>query len=746
MPAPDTGAVAAPFADPLPAGNAVLGRTARKHTMRAAALSRELMAAAERFLAERPFERAPWLAVAFGAGIALWFVLPGPPQWAALLSATAAAVIVALAIGAPRGDDTMFPHLVAALAGLGVMCGAGCVTVWARSVLAGTPPLAARGIYRMTASVIDREDQPALGRVRLRLAARLDHMERPIVVRLNLTAAEDDPRLTEGAWVRARARLDPPGPPAVPGGYDFARFAWFDGIAASGSPLGSVEVVRPAGEGDLLKRWQRALSAHVRARLAGSPGALASAFASGDRGGIDRADDEAMRDAGLTHLLSISGLHVSAVIALAYGAAIRLLGLWSWLALRVRLPLIAAFAGASTGLAYTLLTGAEVPTVRSCIGALLALAALALGRSPLSLRLLATAALFVMAFWPEAVIGPSFQMSFGSVLAIVALHGSAPARAFLAHREEGRAIRLLRHLAMLLLTGFVIDVALMPMALYHFHRAGLYGAAANVIAIPLTTFVSMPMIALALTLDLAGLGAPAWWVAGKSLEGLLAVAHWTASLSGSVVRLPPISGEVYAAVIAGELWLALWSGRVRLIGLVPVAFGLASLPFVRPPDVLISGDGRQVGVFGQGPAMLSLRAGKGGFMREALLDSAGLTGETVPIPKWPKARCNTDFCALSVTAGRRDTALLLQRSRARVGALGLVRACAASDIVVSERSLPHVCRPRWFRADRALLERTGGLAIDLVHHSVTTVSAGQGSHGWERLIGPEDEAGGKDQW
>ena len=70
---------------------------------------------------------------------------------------------------------------------------------------------------------------------------------------------------------------------------------------------------------------------------------------------------------------------------------------------------------------------------------------------------------------------------------------------------------------MLFATGLLIEFALMPIVLFHFHRAGLYGALANVIAIPLVTFLSMPLIALALLLDLVGLGAPVWWLAGLSL-------------------------------------------------------------------------------------------------------------------------------------------------------------------------------------------------------------------------------------
>jgi competence protein ComEC len=337
----------------------------------------------------------------------------------------------------------------------------------------------------------------------------------------------------------------------LPGGYDFARSAWFEGLAATGSVQGDIEILRPGEGGAPLASLQRRLSEHVRAQLSGSSGAIAAAFASGDRGAIASADEDAMRDAGLTHLLSISGLHVSAVIGAAYVLAISLLALWPWLALRVRLPLLAAGAGALAGIGYTLLTGAEVPTVRSCIGALLVLAALALGREPLSLRMLAVGAIAVLLLWPESLVGPSFQMSFAAVLAIVALHGSAPIRAFLAPREEGMLARGGRHLSMLLLTGVVIELALMPIVLFHFHKAGIYGALANVIAIPLVTFVSMPLIALALVLDLIGAGAPAWWLAGKSLDLLLAIAHFTAAQPGAVKLMPQMSGVTFALLLGG---------------------------------------------------------------------------------------------------------------------------------------------------------------------------------------------------
>ena len=119
----------------------------------------------------------------------------------------------------------------------------------------------------------------------------------------------------------------PPAPPMLPGAYNFARAAWFGGLAATGSAIGPVEIIRPAATATGSATIQRALAAHVRSRVDGSAGAIAAAFASGDGGSISEADEFAMRDSGLTHLLSISGLHVSALIAAAYFAVLKLLAL-----------------------------------------------------------------------------------------------------------------------------------------------------------------------------------------------------------------------------------------------------------------------------------------------------------------------------------------------------------------------------------------------------------------------------------
>ena len=625
------------------------------------------------------------------------------------------------------------PYLRQAIILLPLVVVAGFLTVWMRSEIAGKPPVSGPVVTEMAATVLDREEQPADRRIRLILAAREPESGRPIRVRVNLPMELDHVAISPGAHILAQLRLMPPAPPMFPGGYNFARTAWFSGLSATGSVLAPVDVLRPGDTGGLVSRMQARLSRHVRERLHGPAGSIAATLASGDRGAIGKDDAQAMRDAGLAHLLSISGLHVSAVVAAAYLIAIRLLALWPWLALRVRLPLLAAGAGALAGIGYTLLTGAEVPTVRSCVGAVLVLAALALGREALSLRMLAVAALFVMILWPEAVVGPSFQMSFAAVLTIIALGSSRIARRFLAPREEPWSYRGLRHVAMLFATGLLIELALMPIALFHFHRAGIYGAFANVIAIPLTTLVSMPLIALALVLDIVGAGAPVWWLAGQSIGVMLSLAHWISSLPGAVSVLPAMGNASFALFLAGGLWLALWQSRFRFLGLIPIAAALASLAALRPPDILVSGDGRHVGITGEsGSELLVIRTSRSSYVRDNLTELAGINGDVRLLADWPGARCSRDFCALALERGGQSWSLLIARSKESVPERALAAACDRADIVIADRWLPRSCRPAVLKADRRLLSRTGGITIDLESGRIRTVAEGQGDHGWWR--------------
>ncbi|MGF1549228.1 MAG: ComEC/Rec2 family competence protein [Sphingomonadaceae bacterium] len=672
-----------------------------------------------------------WIPVARGAGIAAWFSLGGPYRWAGFALAALALAIGAFALG--RGT-----RLGRALAVFALAAALGLGLIWLRAERVAAPVLEYPQAATFVAEVAAVEALPARGNVRLLLDIKRVDGDRDLPPRIRVNLDEEDYReeLRPGATVALKAWLMPPAPMAVPGGYDFARRAWFERFGATGRVLGAVVLVeeaRGAGWRARIGEWRQRLAAHVRSRIEGGAGAIAATLATGDRGAISEADAEAMRRSGLAHLLSISGLNVAAVVGAAMLLVLKLLALSPALALRLPLVLVAAGAGALAGVAYTLLTGAQVPTVRACVAALLVLAGIALGRDALTLRLVAAGALVVLLLWPESLAGPSFQLSFAAVTAIVALHEHPRIKRLLARREEGRGARLMRGLLSLFLTGLAVEAALMPIALYHFHKAGLYGALANIVAIPLTTFVIMPLEALALLFDLVGLGAPFWWLAGTGLNALLALAHGVSGAPGAVTLMPAMPPAAFGLMVLGGLWLALWRTKVRRLGLLPLAAGAALALATPAPDILVTGDGRHLAIRAEDGGVALLRGGAGDYVRDMLAEASGYEGELSAIPDLPQARCSRDLCLADIVRDGRRWRLLATRSDYFVEIEELVEICSQADIIVSDRRLPRTCVPRWLKADRSLLRRTGGLAIALGERPrVDTVAGRIGGKPWWR--------------
>ncbi len=670
-----------------------------------------------------------WLPVMFGAGIALWFVLSDPRGWIGVMLFGTGLGLAGWAIRRER-------RLGRVLIWSGCVLALGCGLAWWRAGHVAAPVLAKAMVVALEGKVKDVDLQLAKGKVRLLILPQ-GQTELPPLVRVTAEVAELPVAPQAGALVQVRARLVPPPGAAVPGGYDFSRAAWFQGLGAVGTAIGPVKIIRQA-EGQAGGLRDR-LSAHIRAQMAGSAGGIGAALASGDRGGISAEDEEAMRASGLTHLLSVSGLHITAVVAAVMFLAMRLLALSPRIALRLPVPLIAAGFAALAGIGYTLLTGAEVPTIRSCVAALLVLAGIAILREAMTLRLVATGALVVLLLWPESLVGASFQLSFAAITSIVALHENRRIAAFLARREEGALARLARGIVGLLLTGLVVEVALAPIALYHFHRQGLYGAMANLVAIPLTTFVIMPLEALALAFDGVGLGAPFWWLTGKALALLLWIAREVAALPGAVAMVPSVPTGALALMLGGGFWLLLWKSRARLFGLAPLIIGSMWIATLPPPDLLVTGDGMHLAVRGEDGSMALLRPRAGDFVRQVLAERGGIDSELLDLDVVPEATCGRDMCLVSVHRGGRQWRIAATRSDYRLPWTELTTTCASADIIISSRRLPKGCAARWLKADWRFLASTGGMAISLGEPpKVETVNRAGDRHPWapRRLLEP----------
>lgn len=532
---------------------------------------------------------ALWVPVLFGCGIAVYFLLPSEPLlWTGFVGFGGFAAVTLLLY---RRRGAFFIASIAALASA-----AGFVGIQLRTNAVDAPKIEQRiGPVAVTGSIVHLE--PKTNGVRLLLdqlsVERLEPSATPERIRLTVRYGGKD--LRAGDRVHLLAILQPPPEPAIPGGFDFARKAWFERIGAVGFALGRPRATDPAEVGSFSVALAR-VRQFVTARIlrAGDPATapVAAALMTGERKAIPEQTLADMRDSGLAHLLAISGLHIGLIAGLLFFTVRLGLSAVEGVALRWPIKKIAAMTALAGAFCYLLISGSPIPTQRAFMMVAISLCAIMIDRNAISMRLVALAAVIVLLIAPESLLSASFQMSFAAVIGLVAVYEAAGSR--LARARAGGVIvsRVWVFLAGTILTTMIASLATGPFAIYHFNRLALYGLLANLLAVPLTGLWIMPWAILAFLLMPFGLEEIALVPMGWGIDAVLAIAAWTASLPGAVALIPPMTTPVLCVVALAGLWLCLWRGPLRYASIPVLVVALGSLVFARTPDVLIDGEAR----------------------------------------------------------------------------------------------------------------------------------------------------------
>ena len=188
----------------------------------------------------------------------------------------------------------------------------------------------------------------------------------------------------------------------------------------------------------------------------------------------------------------------------------------------------------------------------------------------------------------------------------------------------------------------------------------------------------------------------------------------------------------YLAMISGALVFGLLKSRARLIGLLPFAVGFAAMLLAPRPDLLVTGDGKHLAVVEADGRVALLRARAGDYIRDMLLETAGTTTEPQPLEQLPGAHCSTDVCIIEIAHGKQRWQVLATRTPYPLPSMEMAAACKRVDIVISDRWLPSSCRPRWIKADRNMLDDSGGLAFYLPNLTLASVNGANAHMPWVR--------------
>ena len=659
-----------------------------------------------------------WIAVAYGAGILLGLAADGPPSlWPPLVLG------LALSVFARRSRETLGRQaMLVAFAALFLGFAASLVRLEAVKA----PVLQRMSAAKVTGFVESVEERSGSGaRLVLRVLSidRLSQAEWPERVRLSVRSLDG---IAPGDRVSAAARMMPPPEAALPGGYDFARDAYFRGLGGVGSVSGRVSKAEGGEAPDLALRFaaatdraRNALTARIAASIGGQPGAVAAALVTGKRGLIGEGTNDVLRAAGIYHVVSISGLHMVLAAGVFFALARGLLALSPALALGWPIKKIAAVVGMVAASAYCVFSGAEVATERSLVMILVMQGAILFDRPAMSMRNLAISALIVLTREPEALLGPSFQMSYGAVAGLITL-----AEALRRWRRPAESGDPLKRAALwvgavvlgTVATTLVATIATAPFGTYHFHNLQPYGLIGNAATLPIVSFAVMPAAVIGILALPFGLDQPVWWSMGLAVSGVLKLSAWVASFPGSTVVTPAFGGGALALFGLALLLATLPGSRLRLLAVIPLAGGLAAAHSAPRPDVYVARDGSGAAVR-RADGRLVILGPVAAFTVEQWLRADG-DGRRAGDPTLRDPdRCDAIGCTSLLADGRAVSVVTDRR--------GFDEDCRRAAIVVSRHKAPDTC------GAATILDRS-----HLATHGATTLRAAASGFATETVRRP----------
>ncbi|MGE0062744.1 MAG: ComEC/Rec2 family competence protein [Xanthobacteraceae bacterium] len=671
-----------------------------------------------------PGRLVPWMPVAFGIGIIGYFTAPREPLWPAT---AALAVVLAFAAFLVR---RRFIAFAGALTAAAIATGFAVATI--KTALIAHPVLDYPVFGAAVTGFVEiREERARSDRIVVRVASMSGERLRVKPERVRVAVRKGHAPAV-GDYVSFKARLTPPLQPLRPGGYDFARDMYFQRIGASGYVLGAIATQpAPGARGfwlsyrSAIEMMRETIDDRIRAVLPGDTGSIASALITGKRDAITQPVNDAMYVSSLAHVLSISGYHMAVVAGIVFFVIRAGFALSAAAATRHPIKKWAAAAALVAATFYLLLSGAEVATQRSYIMVAIVLIGVMADRPALTFRTLAVAACAVMLLTPEAVVHPSFQMSFAATLALIAAYRNGlPWRAD-ADTSAGARLALWggREIAGLVIASLVAGLATTPYAAFHFHRLAPYGVLANLAAMPVVSAWVMPMGILGTLAMPFGFDGLFWPLMGAGIDWMVTVALWVAALPGAVGHIHAFGIGPLLLATAGLLLIAMLRTPLRWSGA-----GLALLAclwvYVTPkPDLLVSADGQTAALRQADGRLAVLHAGRDNFALRDWLAADGDSRTVKDDTLKAGVRCDPVGCTGPFANGR--VAAFSETIEA------LAEDCSRAAVIVTPREAPATCKGMLI--DRGVWRAHGASAL-------RWTSAGKGSAAIVEWARPAGEA------
>ncbi|MEM8743677.1 MAG: ComEC/Rec2 family competence protein, partial [Pseudomonadota bacterium] len=527
--------------------------------------------------------------------------------------------------------------------------------------------------------------------------------------------------------------------PVMPGGFDFARKAYFAGLGAVGYAYAPPKLLKTAPDPPLslritsaIDRVRHGVEDRITTALPGQSGAIAAALITGERGRIPEPILQSLRDTGLAHMLAISGLHMALMAGSLFFLVRACAAAFPGLALRYPIKKWAAVLALIGAAFYLALSGGSIATQRAFLMATIVFTAILIDRPALTLRNVAIAALIILIAFPESLLDVSFQMSFAAVTALVAVYERVERRGWAsppASRAQWITRKSLLYLAGIASTTLVASIAVAPFAAFHFHKLAQYSLFANMATMPVFALIVMPAALLVLVLMPFGLETVPLHVMSWGIDHVISVAAAISHWDGATIEVATMPIVTLLAIVAGGLWLCLWRGTWRLAGLAIAAIGLLTLGNLQKPDLLIDRDAKIVAVRTYADTLAFSGGTKKSYSLEQWLKADGDPRAPGDVLKKRGFRCDELACVASV----KNKKVAFVRHPA-----ALAEECARADIVISQLPIDRSCRKARATVDVIDVLERGAHALYLEGQTIkiTNVAEQRGMRPWTHLREP----------
>ena len=592
-----------------------------------------------------------FLPLMLSVGILIYFALPFEPSWYSGL------IVFALLLNAwhmlRRYEFALRPILLAFLA-IGAVASLGFMAAQVRSAIVAAPVLAEELRFVHINGIVERIDRLD-GRKGSRVLisdVTLDGIapdKTPKKVRIRIIK---DDNLQAGQRISVKGNLLPPPPPVMPQSFNFQRWAYYNQIGAVGYAFYEPKDVFEADFVSIhyIERLRKAIEQHIYTLFGAenqTKAEIVTALITGRKTQMRESDKVALQDAGLAHMLAISGLHIGLIVSAVFFFVRLVLSAVPYFALNWPTKKIAAVIAFIMALLYVLLSGASLPAVRAIIMMGIAMLAIVMDRNPFSLRLVAFAALVILLILPESLLSVSFQLSFSAVAALIIFYERTRKWWQAQYARPGFFWRCMLYGLGVVATTLVSTVATAAPGLYHFNHFAVYGAFSNLFAVPILAMFVMPCCLLAILLWPFGLGQWAFWVAGYGAQIILNIAHYCADLPYAVLHQPFIGA--WGVLIWTVLGCIIWQWHKKLLPLFAVLLvvGGALLFVEKQYNIIITSDYRLITFQDNMGRLTAYGDSPRRFDKDYIAEYYGRTSKDYL--RWSKSNdCDPDGCFIAV--------------------------------------------------------------------------------------------------